>query len=350
MVHYARRALIPALCLGWLLVAGAGLTQAQTREIRDDAGMFTPKAEKQANADIAQVKSRFKKDLIIETLPGLPEGVSREEFPKWARTNAKRHLGVEGIYVVIVRKPGHVEVVTGEETRKRMFTTENEKELAKLMKAKFEAGDRDGALTTATSYVLQKLENNRQAATSRTDSKREAPAATANSDREGVPWLRYILIGLAILVVVWIVIALIRAVSGAAGGGGYAGGPGYAGGGGGGGGFFSSFLAGLFGAAAGMWLYNNFFGHSTPTAGAGQDLGGGAGATGPSDAGGEYSSSGADFTEPGGDEGGGDAGGGDAGGGDADWGGDAGGGGDWGGGGGDWGGGGGDFGGGGGDW
>ena len=74
-------------------------------------------------------------------------------------------------------------------------------------------------------------------------------------------WLCPILIVVAIA---WIVIGLIRSFTGAGrggpapgsyAGGGYGGGPGDGGGGGGGGGFMSSLVGGMFGAAAGNWMY-----------------------------------------------------------------------------------------------
>ena len=65
----------------------------------------------------------------------------------------------------------------------------------------------------------------------------------------------WICLGLCVLLGVWLVIGIIRAFTGGGGGGG-----GYGGGGGGGGGFGSSLMGGLFGAMAGMWLYNSMFG------------------------------------------------------------------------------------------
>jgi uncharacterized protein len=62
----------------------------------------------------------------------------------------------------------------------------------------------------------------------------------------------------------WLVIGLIRAVfrgGGSPGGMAPGMGGGYGYGGSGGGGFLSSLMGGLFGAAAGMWMYDRFFGH-----------------------------------------------------------------------------------------
>ena len=66
----------------------------------------------------------------------------------------------------------------------------------------------------------------------------------------------WLCIGVVVLLGIWLVFALVRAFTGGGGGGG---GGGYGGGGGGGGGgFFPALMGGLFGAAAGMWLYDCF--------------------------------------------------------------------------------------------
>ncbi|HYR57464.1 MAG TPA: hypothetical protein VEO95_02495, partial [Chthoniobacteraceae bacterium] len=125
-----------------------------------------------------------------------------------------------------------------------------------------------------------------------------------------------ILIGLA---VVWIVISIVRALF--RGSGGYSGGPGMSPmGGGGGGGFLSSMIGGIFGAAAGNWMYDRFFGGrgessyfgSQPETRERIDQGFSGQDT-------DYSSSGDSFGGSSSGGGGGDSGGGDSGGGGGDF-------------------------------
>ncbi|MFQ3650773.1 MAG: hypothetical protein SNJ75_10600, partial [Gemmataceae bacterium] len=137
---------------------------------------------------------------------------------------------------------------------------------------------------------------------------------TLNATAEGLPaWTSWLCIGLMVLMGLWLVVGLIRAFSGVGGQAGAAQ-PG------GGGGFLSSLLGGLVGAAAGMYLYNSFFGSGTSSVF-------GSSPTGDPNAGADNSPQ----ADGGGGDWGGDAGGGDWGGdaGGGDWGGDAGGGGDW---------------------
>lgn len=384
--------------LGGLLavepVQGQARTSAVPHTVLDTAQLFSDAAREEANRRLAEIKSRTGKDLVIETLSelkGVPEDKQERSrfFEKVVQERAS-NFGVEGVYVLICRKPGYVQVGVGEATRREgWFSNAQRKELRDILLKNLKEKKYDEALREGVNYVQRVLEAHRSAVGPVTQSNPKVTATPrpVQGEETGAPsWLGWVCLGLAALLVLWLIIGVIRAVTGGAspgpgygrpvvaGGAGYGGPPVY--GGGGGGGFFSSLLGGLFGAAAGMWLYNHFFGGGTPVAhggaapaagAAGAAAGAASGAeTAASDVGGQYSSEGGEWDTGGEEAGGGqasgedwDAGGdeGDTGGGDWDAGnsgGDAGGGGDWGGGdaggGGDWGGGGGDFGGGGGDW
>ena len=316
MVRYARWALLPVV-LAWSTGAGSALAQkaGPPRTVQDDAGMFSTQAKEKANRDVAEIKTRFRKDLLIETratAPKLPETIDSknakaidEFYDKWAKQLFDNDA-VDGVFVIITQKPARVQIQLGNETRRLgEFTTEDRSELRKIFMANLKK-DPDGALTSATSFALSVFTKHRRSgAQSPAPGPRDGgrPAPAPEPEQEGVPWVKYILIGLAILIVVWLVMGVIRALSGAGRAPGYGGGPGGGGyGGGGGGGFFSSLLGGLFGAAAGMWLYNNMFGGHTSSAHAGEPGGYGGGSTEPTDVG-------AGSTGEGGDWGGGGGGG-----------------------------------------
>jgi uncharacterized protein len=329
----------------------------------DDANLFSPEAKNQASREIDDIKRLHKKDLLIHTVPNtekspvgkLPDDKSkyRKYFDSWAEHEFK-NAGVSGILVLISKDPKILaDPVVGNETRKRLFTGRNGEVLGDTIRAKLKAGDPDGALREAVTYVRNTLQENAPQAGQK---RRQNPQAgvgrgdvgVRGQPNEGNPIVGWICMGIGVLLVIWLIFGIIRAFSGMGHGGGMGGGMG--GGGGGGGGFMTGLFGGLFGAMAGSWLYNNFFGghHSSwsnPASGGG-DWGGGD-ADRP-DTSGEATGGGGDWGDEGGGGGGGGGdwggGGGDGGGGGGDWGG--GGGGDWGGGGG------GDFGGGGGggDW
>ncbi len=389
---FSKLGLAAALC-GLMLVPSVTWAQGViAKKVHDEAGIFSKDTVARANKVIANIKEKHKKDLFIETIEK-DKAPPKEERAKWAKQRFE-DFAIDGVYVVIVHGKGlGYQFYVGDKTRTSgYFGTKDMDKLKTILDTQL-SKNADDTLTEVVNYTLETMNEHAQtkgATTTPAAPKKKAAAAPApppapvvhrdQNHGEGMPgWVGWVCLIVGGLLVVWVVFALIRALTGGmGGGGGY--GPGYGGGyGGGGGGFFTSMLGGMFGAMAGMWMYNHFFGgHSTysdwgmntppghtPTGESVSttepyeaDTGvGGGGSGGDEDAGGGG----------GGDAGGGDAGGGGdwggGGGGDAgggDWGGgvgDAGGGGDWGGGGGgggDWGGGGGgDFGGGGGgggDW
>ncbi len=365
---------IPALLLAWL-----GLTSpaAAAFKVKDDGKFFSKDAIDKANDKIAQIKRDYNKDLAIETYESVPEDdraeakkEGRKYFAAWAKRRYKS-LDVGGIYVLLVKDPRTIEINSGTRTDLKAFTARERKEARDLLVKHFEKKDFDGGLLAMVNYVDRTLEETVGRSTS-ARGKSGLSDTTAKKTRGNVMdglW-GWICIGIVVLLGLWLVFGLIRAFTGGGsrpGGGGYGpgggGGGGYGGGGGGGGGgFMSSLLGGMFGAAAGMYLYDSFLRPSPPSAPMGPSAYGST-STGPDDhdvggtTGGGWGDDKADDAGGGGGDwggggddagGGGDWGGGDAGGGGGgDWGGgggDAGGGGDWGGGGG------GDMGGGGGDW
>lgn len=327
MLTRTRWMLLPAVAAGWLMAA-APATAALVAEVRDDGNFFKPDAVRKANEIIKQIKDRHGKDLVIETYKEIPQdrkGDYRDEskakfFDEWAQSRA-RSLEVNGVYVLICKDPSYLEVEVGNETRKKAFTTENRNHLRDLLLKRFKAKEYDQGLIEGATYVRDTLDQNLGKKEERKEERRQ---------EAGGGWLSgiggWICLALVVGLCVWVGIALIRALSGW--GGGYAGGPGY-----GGGGFFSSMLGGLFGAAAGMWLYSTFFGgpggwgsssaYGSDSGGAGADDGSGAGAqdTDYSGSGGDFGTDGGggggDFGDAGG--GGGDFGGGDIGGGGGDF-------------------------------
>lgn len=276
--------LAAGLLLG--LVATGNQAWAAVAEVRDEAHFFSADAVSQANDRIKEIKQRFKKDLLIETVRQVPESkkddanssdekVKGRFFTNWAIERAKAE-GVNGIYVLITREPGHIEVVVGNQTQ-AVFSKEERHRLSQLLLTHFRQKDYDDGLNAAVKDVRSVLLANGTA-------NRTITPAPANHNRPAAPGgrpavaggsgLRWLGIGLAVLLGVWFVSAVLRAFSGnqprpaGAGFGGpgpmgspYGGGyGGYGGYGTGGGGFFSSLMGGLFGAAAGNWLYDQFSG------------------------------------------------------------------------------------------
>jgi uncharacterized protein len=336
-----------AILVGGLLaapsVALAGKAAEQkvsgTLHVYDGGKLFTDAGIDKAKAAFSDAKFEHGLILTIDTYKEIPEdrkGSYKKEtdskfFKDWALSLAKEDRA-KGIYVLVCRSPGFVEVLADKTTRERGFSNDNEQKLRNLLLDSFkdaktarEAGKpesdqfkiRDSALLASVSYVITDLKD-----TSLPQKETSSTTQQVKKAAGGMSVGGWICIGLCVLLGVWLVIGLIRAFTGGGGGGG----GGYGGGGGGGGGgFMTGLLGGMFGAMAGMWLYNSVFGgHSSFGSDAyagdgssGYDSGGGADTSGDGDFSGDAGAGGGYDDGPSGDTGGG----GDFGGGGGDYGG-----------------------------
>jgi hypothetical protein len=347
MCHNNMRSLIFAGALA-TIVAGRAIP-AQSADLSDDAGFFSRRALDKANSELATLKREYGKDVRIETFDAIPAGKSDEVakmdrserarfFDKWARDRATAER-VKGIYILICRHPGHVQIEVDRQTRNQGFGDSERDKVRDILLAGFKHKDYDKALLDSVDSIRDTLKKKLRPHAEAVGSPGAPHQRVEKYDGEagnrpparGMGWLGWIIVALVVFLGIRLISALFTGLTGAGrpgsyGGGGY--GPGY---GGGGGGMMSSMMGGLFGAVAGNWLYNSFFG---PTANAGQPGGIGAGETGErnvdSGAGEDFQGSGGDFDDrgdaSGGGDGGGSDGGGDFGGGDVGGGGDFGGG------------------------
>ena len=383
----ARSALLVG-CLGLLLPAIAVAETYSPNGVHDNAKMFGEKAVKTATEMIDAIKRDYKKDVCIETFPKLLPDLQKEfdaadnKRQFWADLADKRYEkhDVKGVYLLIVEKPPHYQFGVGRLEKTKAFTSDDRKKAEAILKENLEAKTFDKGLLAVVNDIDLTL--NRTVGKAKTSSTAVVPPSTKPSSptKSSIPEvpgmfsgiLGIVCIGLVVILALWVVIGVFRALTGGGnrpvdrapyggqGGGGYGqqGGGGYAPqqGGGGGGGFLKGMLGGMLGAAGGMFLYDRFFGggHSpmggggmTPTAYGGTapvdnddrmgDTGGGdynAGGAKEDAGGGDWGKKdddggGGSFGGGGDDGGGGSFGGGDDGGGGSFGGGDGGGGGDW---------------------
>src|SRR5262245_18177079 len=140
----ANRVLTATFLLGLLSLGSRA--QAAVAEVRDEAHFFSDHAVAQANEIIKEIKQQHKKDLLIETIHQVPEDKRDEAnssdakvkghfFANWAIQRARAE-GVNGIYVLITREPGHVEVAVGNQTHK-VFSNEERHRLSQLLLTHF---------------------------------------------------------------------------------------------------------------------------------------------------------------------------------------------------------------------
>ncbi len=309
------------LLLSCLALFGAAPAFARPEPIQDNAGFFSPQAKSEAARKIAELERSAKKEVVVETFAELPadlrQGVNVSDkaalnriFEQWAVKEARAD-GVNGIYMLLVKNPSHLHVIVGNDTQKQAFTQRDRDALVSLMLGKLRSRQFDDALLSGVDFVSSTMKSHLGGA-ARPAKSRAADAPAASQEKSS--WLWPIVIGGIIL---WIVIAVFRSMSRSGGGAQGYGQQSPLGGGGGGGGFMQSMMGGLFGAAAGMWMYDHFLGGSSHAAPPSDNQNLERGDSGFSGHDTDYSGSGDSFSDSGG---GGDfGGGGDGGGGGGDF-------------------------------
>ena len=161
MIRNVRRAQI-AVFLGWLFLAGPAMAQ-----VKDNAMFFSAQAVSQADQAIRQIKQGWNKDVKVETFSSAPadkiEGLDakgrKKFFVAWADDRAKT-LAVKGVYIHIVKKPGHLEVVVDDATKAKAIPVADRNAVSDLLLENFKKKDYDKGLSGAVALIRGRLEKN----------------------------------------------------------------------------------------------------------------------------------------------------------------------------------------------
>jgi uncharacterized protein len=308
---------------------------ASAAEIRDDAKLFGPDVVAAQQTRLDRIERSAHHGVTIETYSTLPQGraedveamSSRERaqfYSDWLKQRAKA-ARAEGIFVLITKEPGHVEVGVSSKLQSAGYSHTSKKRLVDTFLAAFRAKEFDRGLTDAVSLIEKdyaQLKATGVATRSSPNAPAQAPRAfpvEPGQPAQRISWWSIGLVVAAVVIGLMILSSIMRAF---AGGSGQYGSAGYGGGygnpaggyGGGGGGLGRGLMGGLLGGMAGSWLYDSFGRHSG-SAHAGEPPTSGGDWNQPSASDDSWSTSGGDFGGGGGgDFGGGDFGGGDSGG------------------------------------
>lgn len=246
-------------------------------EIRDNGRLFSAEAITKAKATITEIEKRYKRRVVVETFAEIPsdrlaaydmagkdKAAQAKFFRDWLRDQAKAD-GATGVFILICKKPGHVEVQSGTETRKKDFTLEDDRELRSHFVDAFREKQFDEGLTSGLDFIENTMKAHQGIKTQPEVAKPSAtPQVKTNQGGGGggMTLMGMVCVIGGIVLAFWVISSLIRALTGmgrgmVGGQPGYMGGPGYVGGGGG---FMSTFMSSMFGSMAGNWMYNSFFG------------------------------------------------------------------------------------------
>src|SRR5262245_33869241 len=143
-------------------LSGAALP-AQAGAIHDEAGFFSRAAVEKANSRLADLEKEYGKQVRIDTFKTVPDGRGDEVakmnvadraryFEKWTRDLAtKEH--VKGIYVLISKHPGHIEVAGDRQSQNQGIGAKERTQLRDKLMAGFRHEKFDQSLADAVDYL-----------------------------------------------------------------------------------------------------------------------------------------------------------------------------------------------------
>jgi uncharacterized membrane protein YgcG len=165
-VRFGRRVSVAVL----LLIVGASQAWAVVPEVQDKGGFFKPETIAKANDVLVDIATKYRKDLLIETYPSVPqekaaafkdmdEQARHKFFEEWANSRARRRR-VEGIYVLITKEPGHVQIEVGRQTLRAAFTEKDRDRLREIFLDAFKKKEFDRGLLEGVQFVEKTLGQN----------------------------------------------------------------------------------------------------------------------------------------------------------------------------------------------
>ncbi|MFM7151684.1 MAG: TPM domain-containing protein [Gemmataceae bacterium] len=155
---------LPLLITGFLIPGSAWAVYPPP--IKDDGKFFSREGLDKANLKIRQIYEKYKKDVIIETMSGLTAEQDKKlaedgKTPFFARMAREKSMnqGLNGIYIMILRKPQHLQVHMDPETQKKMFTVASRKQLIEKISEQFRDGSFDAGLLEGLESIESTLKS-----------------------------------------------------------------------------------------------------------------------------------------------------------------------------------------------
>lgn len=145
-------------------IAPAIAADQSDQVITDGGKFFSEDAIQRALRVNQRIAEFFGKEVVIETFDHVPNDKATEFqlqqkekfFADWANELArKRH--VNGVIIVLVRQPGHLEISVGQDTRRKLFTIKDRDALVALMLEHIRAQRFDQALVQGMQFVLERM-------------------------------------------------------------------------------------------------------------------------------------------------------------------------------------------------
>jgi uncharacterized membrane protein YgcG len=166
MPRYGRGLGWAGLVAGCLVLAGPAWG-VYPPGVKDEGKFFTKEGLQKADKKIREIYAKYRKDVVVETYAAPPEGKAVPEdrekraefFREWAEKRI-RELGVNGVYVLVNRKPGRIEMAMDGLTRKKALPPSDRNKATKKMLEEFKDKKFDAGLMAALESIEESLKAN----------------------------------------------------------------------------------------------------------------------------------------------------------------------------------------------
>jgi uncharacterized membrane protein YgcG len=160
----AARAIV-CLVLPTLVAAVATPVGGRNEFINDAGGFFSAAALADAADVVRSIESFHGRDVRVETYAEVPadlkedlERDGREKFyDEWLNRRAGQ-LGVRGVFVLVTRTPGRVQVGVDKSTRRHFFGADDRDALRDQLAAAFRAARYDQGLLDGMRFVRRRMD------------------------------------------------------------------------------------------------------------------------------------------------------------------------------------------------
>jgi uncharacterized membrane protein YgcG len=156
--------------LGMLVLLATGTHARAGQAITDDGKFFSADAIQSAEAIIRQIQMVHQKDLRVETFPEIPKELlpqfqqqgKQKFFEQWTNDRATQQR-VNGVYILICRNPGRLQVWVDNATGRRLFTAGDRDFLVQKLTPFLHRHEYDAGLLAAVRFVQRQMDDRSKA-------------------------------------------------------------------------------------------------------------------------------------------------------------------------------------------
>ncbi len=201
-----RAAVVGLIAVLWLLLTA----QTASATVLDGAHFFPPNAVVQANQMIARMQAKTGKTILVQTFASVPPSIEKQ-FPhqslhsffyRWAGVVGRAHH-VQGVVIIICRKPGYLIVRADKSTLGSVFTRSEQARASELMLDLFRGSEFKGGLLTGVEFITRTIEQRAEQLQAA-----HAPGGVALAGRPSIRSHRIIIL-IAVLVGIFILFWLV---------------------------------------------------------------------------------------------------------------------------------------------